>query len=171
LNHLNKRNSQIKKENMSLLKKIAAPTGTNANVLIRLVVGGVFLNEGILKFLYPAAQAAGRFAKIGIPHPDFFGPFVGAVETLCGAMLILGLLTRPAAIALFIDISVAIVSTKIPVLLGHGFLGFSLMDLPHYGFLSMVHEARTDFAMWFGLLFLLITGPGRLSADVLIMRV
>jgi uncharacterized membrane protein YphA (DoxX/SURF4 family) len=155
---------------MNLWKKNTAPTGADANVLIRLVVGGVFLNEGILKFLYPAAQAAGRFAKIGIPYPDILGPFVGTVETLCGAMVILGLLTQPAAIALFIDISVAIFTTKIPVLLGHGFLGFSLMELPHYGFLSMVHEARTDFAMWFGLLFLLITGPGRLSADALIKR-
>ena len=85
-------------------------------------------------------------------------------------MVILGLLSRPAAFALFIDISVAIFTTKIPVLLGHGFHGFSLMELPHYGFLSMVHEARTDFAMWFGLLFLLITGPGRCSADALIGR-
>ena len=153
---------------MSLWKKLLAPTGANANVLIRLVVGGVFLNEGVLKFLYPVAQASGRFAKIGIPYPDFFGPFVGAVETICGAMVILGLLTRPAAIALFIDISVAIFTTKIPVLLGHGFLGFSLMQLPEYGFLSMVHEARTDFSMWFGLLFLLIAGPGRWSADALI---
>jgi uncharacterized membrane protein YphA (DoxX/SURF4 family) len=144
---------------MSLWEKIAAPTGANANVLIRFVVGGVFLNEGILKFLYPAAQAAGRFAKIGIPYPDFFGPFVGTVETLCGTMLILGLLTRPAAFALFIDISVAIFTTK-----------FRVMELPHYGLLSMVHEARTDFAMWFGLLFLLIAGPGRCSADALITR-
>lgn len=150
---------------MSLWKKTCEPSGANANVLIRLVVGGVFLNEGILKFLYPVAQAAGRFAKIGIPYPEFFGPFVALVETVCGAMLILGLLTRPAAIALFIDISVAIFSTKIPVLLGHGFLGFSLMKLDHYGFLSMVHEARTDFSMWFGLLFLLVTGPGRWSVD------
>jgi putative oxidoreductase len=155
---------------MSLWKKLLAPTGANANVLIRLVVGGVFLNEGILKFLYPVAQAAGRFAKIGIPNPDFFGPFVATVEMVCGAMVILGLLTRPAAIALFIDISVAIFTTKIPVLLGHGFLGFSLMKLPEYGFLSMVHEARTDFSMWFGLLFLLIAGPGRWSADALITR-
>ncbi|MCL5096074.1 MAG: DoxX family protein [Candidatus Omnitrophica bacterium] len=133
--------------------------------MIRLVVGGVFLNEGILKLLYPVAQASGRFAKIGIPHPGFFGPFVGTVETVCGAMVILGLLTRPAAIALFIDISAAIITTKIPVLLGHGFLGFSLTKLGHYGFLSMVHEARTDFSMWFGLLFLLIAGPGRWSFD------
>lgn len=155
---------------MSLWKKIIAPTGANANVLIRLVVGGVFLNEGILKFLEPDALGAGRFAKIGLPHPDFLGPFVGTVETVCGLMIILGLLTRPAAFALFINISVAIFTTKIPVLLGHGFLGFSLMKLSQYGFLSMAHEARTDFAMWFGLLFLLITGPGRWSADALITR-
>lgn len=107
----------------SRVKKLLVPAGANANVLIRLVVGGVFLNEGILKFLYPVEQASGRFAHIGIPHPDFFGPLVGGVETVCGAMIILGLLTRPVAIALFIDISVAIFTTKIPVLLGHGFLG------------------------------------------------
>lgn len=153
---------------MSLWKRIIAPTGANANVLIRLAVGGVFLNEGILKFLESDALGAGRFANIGLPHPGFLGPFVGTVETVCGAMIFLGLLTRPAAFALFIDIGVAIFTTKIPVLLGHGFLGFSLMKLPHYGFLSMVHEARTDFAMWFGLLFLLITGPGRWSADALL---
>ena len=155
---------------MSLWKKICEPSGAGANILIRLAVGGVFLNEGILKFLYPVAQASGRFAKIGIPHPEFFGPFVATVETVCGAMLILGLLTRPAAIALFIDISVAIFTTKIPVLLGHGFLGFSLMKLDHYGFLSMVHEARTDFSMWLGLLFLLLTGPGRWSVDARLAR-
>ena|SRR5665213_1923421 len=156
---------------MNIWKKITAPTGGNANILIRLVVGGVFLNEGILKFLYPLAQASGRFAKIGIPYPDFFGPFVGTVETVCGLMVIFGLLTRPAAFALFIDISVAIFTTKIPVLLGHSFLGFSLIfSDPQYGFLSMIHEARTDFSMWFGLLFLLVTGPGRWSADALITR-
>ena len=74
--------------------------------------------------------------------------------------MIIGLLTRLAAILLLADISVAIVSTKIPILLGHGFWGFSLTKLPRYGFLSMIHEARTDLAMWFGLLFLLITGAG-----------
>jgi putative oxidoreductase len=155
---------------MSLLKTFGKPTGGNANILIRLVVGGVFLNEGILKFLYPAAQAAGRFAHIGIPFPEFFGPLVAVVETVCGAMVIIGLLTRPAVILLFIDISVAIFTTKIPILLGHGYLGFALMNLDHYGFLSMVHEARTDFSMWFGLLFLLVTGPGRWSMDALLAK-
>lgn len=126
-----------------------------------MIVGGIFLTEGIQKFLYPADLGAGRFAKIGIPMSETMGPFVGGVEVLCGALVILGLLTRLASILLLIDISVAIVSTKIPILLGYGFWGFSLTKLPRYGFLSMVHEARTDFAMWFALLFLIIVGAGR----------
>jgi len=95
---------------------------------------------------------------------------VGACELVCGALLIIGLLTRLAAIVLLIDISVAIVSTKIPVLLGHGFWSFSLMKLPRYGFWSMMHEARTDFSMWLGLLFLLIVGAGKKwSLDALVV--
>jgi putative oxidoreductase len=130
-------------------------------ILIRIVIGGIFLTEGIQKFLYPADLGVGRFTKIGIPASDMMGPFVGGVEIVCGALLIIGLLTRLAAILLLIDISVAIVSTKVPILLGHGFWVFSLTKLPRYGFLSMIHEARTDLAMWFGLLFLLIVGAGR----------
>src|SRR6266540_1672663 len=125
-----------------------------ATVLVRIMVGSVFLSEGIQKFLYP----------------EVMGPFVGGCEVVCGVLLIIGLLTRLAAIVLLIDISVAIVSTKIPVLLGHGFWGFSLMKLPRYGFWSMMHEARTDFSMWLGLLFLLIVGAGRWSFDATWMR-
>jgi uncharacterized membrane protein YphA (DoxX/SURF4 family) len=105
-----------------------------------------------------------------MPSPEILGPFVGGCEVVCGALLIIGLLTRVAAIVLLLDISVAIVSTKIPVLLGHGFWGFSLMKLPRYGFWSMMHEARTDFSMWLGLLFLLIVGAGRWSFDATWMR-
>jgi putative oxidoreductase len=141
-----------------------------ATVLVRVMTGSVFLSEGIQKFVYPEDLAAGRFTKIGIPSPEFMGPLVGGCEVVCGALLIVGFLTRLAAIVLLIDISVAIVSTKIPVLLGHGFWGFSLMKLPRYGFWSMMHEARTDFSMWLGLLFLLIVGAGRWSFDATWMR-
>jgi len=144
-----------------------APTAT---VLVRMMAGSVFLSEGIQKFLYPEDLAAGRFAKIGIPDPEVMGPFVGGCEVVCGALLIVGFLTRLAAIVLLIDISIAIVSTKIPVLLGHGFWGFLLMKLPRYGFCSIIHEARTDFSMWLGLLFLLIVGAGRWSFDAALMR-
>lgn len=88
------------------------------------------------------------------------GAFVGGVEIVCGALVIIGLLTRFAAIPLLIDISVALVSTKMPILLGQGFWGFALAKLPRYGLLSMLHEARTDLCMWLGLVFLLMV-PGR----------
>ena len=118
-----------------------------AVVLIRLLVGAVFFLEGIQKFLYPEALGAGRFAQIGIPAPAVMGPLVGAVETICGALVLVGFRARLAAILLLINISVAILSTKIPILLGHGFWTFTLAKLPRYGFLSMMHEARTDFSM------------------------
>ncbi len=152
---------------MSRLLRTSTP---RAVILIRLLVGAVFLTEGIQKFLFPGELGVGRFAKIGIPWPDVSAPFVGAAETICGALLIVGLLTRAAAAVLLIDISVAIISTKVPILLGHGFGPFSLPKLPRYGFWSMAHEARVDFSMWLGSLFLVITGGGRLSLDVLLAR-
>ena len=136
-----------------------------AIVIIRLLVGWVFLVEGILKFVLPQELGAGRFTAIGIPMPQLMGPFVGVVEIICGALVLLGLFTRLAAIPLLIDISVAIVSTKVPIWFGHGYWRFSLPQLKHYGALSMLHEARTDISMWLGLIFLLIAGPGVLSAD------
>jgi putative oxidoreductase len=152
------------------VRRLLSTNAPAATILVRLLVGSVFLSEGIQKFLYPAELAAGRFAKTGIPAPEVMGPLVGTCETICGALVIVGLLTRFAALALLIDISVAIISTKIPIFLGHGVWVFSLPNLPRYGFWSMMHEARTDFSMWLGLLFLLIVGAGKLSLDVAFAR-
>jgi len=154
---------------MTLQEKIIATSAPAATILIRLAVGAVFLTEGIQKFLFPAENGVGRFAKIGIPAPEIMAPFVGVVEIVCGALLMLGLLTRLAAIPLIIDMLVAILSTKIPILLGRGFWGFSLRTLPYYGFWGMAHEVRTDFAMLSGLIFLLIVGAGRWSVDARIV--
>jgi len=150
---------------MTLRENVIATSAPASSILIRLAVGGVFLSEGIQKFLYPGENAVGRFTKIGIPAPEIMAPFVGVVEIVCGALILMGLLTRLAAIPLIIDMLVAILSTKIPILLGHGFWGFSLRALPYYGFWGMAHEARTDFAMLSGLIFLLIVGAGRWSVD------
>jgi putative oxidoreductase len=128
-----------------------------ATILIRLLVGGVFLAEGIQKFLFPAALGVGRFVKIGIPAPQFFAPFVGVVEIICGTLLIIGFITRLAAIPLLIDISVAIATTKVPM-------------LSRIGFWSTVHEARTDYCMLLGLVFLLLVGSGPLSIDARVGR-
>jgi uncharacterized membrane protein YphA (DoxX/SURF4 family) len=144
------------------MNKLLHTTAPAATILVRLLVGAVFLSEGIQKFLFADALGAGRFAKIGIPAPETLGPFAGGVEIVCGALLIIGFLTRLVAIPLIIDISVAILSTKIPIFLGHEFWGFSLPKLASYGFWSMAHEARTDFCMLLGAIFLLIVGAGRI---------
>ena len=123
-----------------------------AVLLVRLVVGAVFLSEGIQKFLFPAALGVGRFTKIGIPAPEVMAPFVGVVEILFGLLLLVGLLTRLATIPLLVDILVAIATTKIPMLAKEGFW-------------KMAHEARTDYAMLLGLVFLLLVGAGPLSLD------
>ncbi len=147
------------------IKQLIETDAPRSVFLIRLVVGGVFLSEGIQKFLYSAENGAGRFAKIGIPAPELTGPFVGVVEIVCGALILIGFLTRLAAMPLIIDMLVALLSTKVPILLGHGFWGFSLRNVPYYGVWGMLHEARTDLAMLCGSLFLLIVGAGLWSLD------
>jgi putative oxidoreductase len=151
---------------LTILLRTRAPAWS---ILVRLVVGlVVFFPEGIQKLVFPDILGAGRFGHIGIPYPEFMGPFVGAVETICGALIILGLLTRLAAIPLIIIMIVAIVSTKIPILLGHDFWIFHAPKLPRYGFWSMMHEARDDFGMLLGSLYLLIEGGGAWSLDALL---
>ena len=150
---------------MDFIYRTIATSASAPVILIRIIVGGVFLSEGIQKFLFSAEVGAGRFARIGIPNPDVTGPFVGVIEIACGSLILLGLLTRLAAIPLIVDMLIAILSTKIPILLGHGFWGFSLRNVPYSGFWGMVHEARTDFAMLLGSIFLLIVGAGALSVD------
>jgi putative oxidoreductase len=141
------------------------------SILVRLLVGlVVFFPEGIQKLIFPDILGAGRFANIGIPYPELMGPFVGAVEIICGALIILGLFTRLAAIPLIIIMIVAIVSTKVPILLGHDVWIFHAPKLARYGFWSMMHEARADFDMLLGSTYLLIEGAGAWSLDALLAR-
>jgi putative oxidoreductase len=137
---------------MKTLRNWMATEAGAAVLLIRLLVGGVFLSEGIQKFLFADQLGVGRFAKIGIPAPQVMAPFVGWVEILCGALVLLGLLTRLAAIPLIVDMLVAITTTKVPILLKSGFW-------------AMAHEARVDFSMLLGCVFLLIVGAGCQSVD------
>lgn len=155
---------------MKALRCLLSTQAPRAVLLIRIMVGAVFLSEGIQKFLYPAELGVGRFIKIGIPFPEVMGPFIGVVEIVGGICLLAGILTRFAALTLFINISVAILSTKVPILLGHAYWLFSLPNLTRYGFWSMAHEIRTDFCMFLGSLFLLIVGAGPWSADARMAR-
>ena len=134
-------------------------------LIIRLMTGLVFLSEGIQKFLFPEMYGPGRFAAMGFPDAAFWAWLVATFEVLCGILLPLGLAVRAAALAMLVNMTVAIVVTKIPIALGESFGPFVLRELKSYGFWSMAHEMRTDFTLWLGSLFLLIKGGGRWSFD------
>ncbi|MBP1222365.1 DoxX family protein [Flavobacterium sp. 1355] len=140
------------------MKKLIFNTdNSKTTILIRLMVGAVFLSEGIQKFLFTETLGAGRFEKIGLPSPEFLGSFVGAFEIVCGSLILLGLLTRLAAIPLIIIMLVAIATTKSEV-------------LAEKGFWEMMHGSRTDWAMLLGSIFLLIKGGGFWSADKTLIK-
>lgn len=138
------------------LHRILFTAAPRAVVLIRLLVGAVFLSEGVQKFLFPAELGVGRFVKIGIAAPEVLAPFVGVLEIGCGLLVIVGLATRLAAAPLIVDMLVAIATTKVPILLEKGVW-------------AMAHESRTDWSMLLGSLFLLIVGAGPLSLDARIV--
>ena len=132
-------------------------------ILIRVMVGLVFLTEGILKFVYPGELGWGRFAHIGLPFPHVLAPFVGAVEIAAGAALILNLYAGDAALLLLIVILTAIFTTKAPILMGHPLGKFAPPKLDHFGLLSFIHEARTDLCMLFGLVAVLLDSGMKLG--------
>ena len=135
-----------------MLRKIIKTNDAKTTLIIRLLVGVVFLSEGIQKFLFPAIRGAGRFEKIGLPSPEFLGSFVGSFEALCGTLILLGFLTRLAVIPTITIMLVAIVTTKLEILANEGIW-------------SMLHAARTDWSMLLGSIFLLIRGGGYWYVD------
>ena len=154
------------------LNNILRTSESGWTILVRLLVGlVVFLPEGIQKLIFADALGTGRFTKIGIPFPDVLGPFVGYVEIVCGSLIILGLLTRLAAIPLIVVMIVALVSTKLPILLGHNVWIFHLAsDIKRTGFWSAMHESRADLTMLLGCIYLLVVGAGRWSLDTVLAR-
>ena len=132
---------------------ILATKPDRAIIFIRIMVGAIFLFEGLQKFLYPDLRGAGFFEDIGIPFPEFMSYSVAFFEVTCGLLILAGLLTRLASIPLIFIMITAIFTTKIPILMDEGFW-------------LMAYLSKTDFAMFFGCLFLLFSGGGYWSADL-----
>ncbi len=142
---------------ISSIRSLARSQAPASTILIRLLTGSVFVSEGIQKFLFAESLGAGRFLKLGIISPSFTAPFVGCVEILFGSCLLLGLLTRLSTLPLIAVISVALWTTKLPM-------------LARGQFWAMAHEARTDYSMLLCLCFLLIVGAGPFSIDAVLTR-
>lgn len=135
-----------------MFSKIFQTDDSKTTLLIRMMVGAVFLSEGIQKFLFPSLRGAGRFENIGLPSPEFLGSFVGSFEIICGVLILVGLLTRLASIPLIVIMLVAVITTKADV-------------FAEKGFWEMMHGSRTDWSMLLGSIFLLIKGGGYWSVD------
>ena len=143
-------------------------TGPKSTLFLRLMAGGVFLWEGILKFVY-ANQGIGRFTKLGMPFPHFTADFVGSLEIFGGLLLLSGLMTRLIAVPFLIEMVVAMLSTKISL-----YLGTSPLPLPpappQIGIWAVLHEIRSEYAQLLTTAFLLVSGPGPWSLDALLRR-
>ncbi|HKF47423.1 MAG TPA: DoxX family protein [Terracidiphilus sp.] len=142
--------------------------GPRSILLLRLMAGGVFFWEGILKFVY-TNQGVGRFTKLGLPFPHFTATFIGGLEIVGGLLFLTGFMTRLIAVPFVFEMIVAILSTKISL-----FLGTSPLPLPpappKVGFWAVLHEIRADYAQILTSAFLLINGPGGWSLDALLER-
>jgi len=139
------------------MKSNLLTTADTPTLIPRLIVGLIFLSEGLQKYVTPDATGPGRFIKIGFSNPSFWAYFTGSFEIACAILILIGLLTRFATIPLLIIMAVAFLKTKIPILIEKGFWSFA-------------HEYRTDFAMTLLLIYLLIYGGGNNSADKKLTR-
>jgi putative oxidoreductase len=137
--------------------------GPASILLLRLMAGGVFLWEGILKFVY-VNQGLGRFTKLGMPFPSFTADFIGSLEIVGGLLIIFGFLTRWIAIPFVIEMIAAMLFTKVSL-----YLGTSPLPLPSspptVGIWAVLHEIRSEYAQILVVIFLALNGPGKMSLD------
>lgn len=128
-----------------------------ATVIIRTIVGYIFIAEGLQKFLYSDTLGVGRFLKIGIPYAEIAAPFVGVCEVVLGSMILFGVLTRLSVLPQIVIVFVALATTQLSLLTSQGLLPFT-------------HEARNDLLMLFGLIFLLKKGAGAYYVDLWLLQ-
>jgi len=143
-------------------------SGPRSTLYLRVMAGGVFFWEGILKFVY-ANQGVGRFTKLGMPFPHFTANFVACLEIFGGLLLLTGLMTRLIAVPFIVEMIVAILSTKISLYLGRYPLPLPPVP-PQVGIWAVLHEVRSEYAQLLTTAFLLVNGPGRWSLDALLRK-
>ena len=123
-----------------------------APLAVRIVVGWVFLWSGWEK-LHALPRMIQNFRDWGIPAPEILTPLASGIEFVGGLMLLVGLLTRFAAVPLRVVMVVAIVAAKLGEI-------DSIVTL--LGF-----EEVSYFVMF---AWLAIAGPGPVSLDHFLLR-
>jgi uncharacterized membrane protein YphA (DoxX/SURF4 family) len=159
--------SPIRRAMAFFLEPSMGDRSSRATLVLRGAVGGVFLVSGAMKFLFDN-QGPGRFAKIGLPAASQLALFVGSVEVVCGALLVVGLFARLVAVPLIVDMVVALVTTKIPLLFGSG--PEPVAAPPRTGFWAFAYQARLDATMLLACVYLVAVGAGLWSIDAWLAR-
>src|SRR5262245_58608106 len=98
--------------------------GQSSILILRLMAGGVFFWEGLLKFVY-VNQGVGRFTKLGFAMPELTANFIASMEMLGGLFLLLGAFTRIVSLWFVLEMIVAMLSTKVAL-----YFGTSPLPLP-----------------------------------------
>lgn len=124
-------------------------------LLVRIMTGVVFLSEGIQKFIFPDVLGIGRFEKIGVRFPEFTANLVGVTEITCAICIIIGLFSKYATIPLLLIIIFAFEITKYDIFIQHGFWKF-------------MHESRTDWSMFVGIIIIMTIGSGKFSFEYIL---
>lgn len=137
-------------------EKVFAPFGSLVLLVLRLVWGWQFFTTGLGK-LQNHARVTEFFTSLGIPAPGLNAWFVGGIEMVGGALLFLGLFSRPIAFLLTGNMFVAYLMADRPALFGvfHDLDSFLKADPFWFLFVSLV---------------VLTLGPGAISLDRLLTK-
>jgi putative oxidoreductase len=146
----------MKTEN-KVIKQLLSTGNDSKIIIVRLIVGLIFISEGIQKCVIVTAFGPAFFKDIGFSHPLFWTYFIGTFEISCGVLVLLGLLIRLASIPLFVIMVTAFITTKLPL-------------LSFKGVWTFLHEYSIDFSLTLLLILLFIYGSGKWSFDLKIMQ-
>jgi putative oxidoreductase len=137
-----------------LVLRVAGSLGWLGPLLARITVGTIFIGTGWGK-LHSLDDVTKFFTELHIPAPHFNAILAASAEFFCGTALVLGVLTRLAAIPLIITMIVAIVTAKIMPGKVDGLTDF--LGLEEWGYIVIF--------IW-----LAVAGPGAVSVDRLLAR-